>query len=86
MMDSLNELLVIIVGSIVDDENSVEVTSHQTDKGILFEVTVGKDDLGKVIGKQGRIANAIRTVLKASGAKLSERVMVNILNKPLEVA
>ena len=85
-MDSLNELLVIIVGSIVDDENSVEVTSHQTDKGILFEVTVGKDDLGKVIGKQGRIANAIRTVLKASGAKLSERVMVNILNKPLEVA
>lgn len=85
-MDSLNELLVIIVGSIVDDENSVEVTSHQTDKGILFEVTVGKDDLGKVIGKQGRIANAIRTVLKASGAKLSERVMVNILNKPLEAA
>lgn len=85
-MDSLNELLVIIVGSIVDDENSVEITSHQTDKGILFEVTVGKDDLGKVIGKQGRIANAIRTVLKASGAKLSERVMVNILNKPLEVA
>lgn len=85
-MDSLNELLVIIVGSIVDDENSVEVTSHQTDKGILFEVTVGKDDLGKVIGKQGRIANAIRTVLKASGAKLSERVMVNVLNKPLEAA
>ena len=45
---------------------------------------VGKDDVGKVIGKQGRVANAIRTVAKASGAKAGVRIMVNVFNKPME--
>ena len=82
-MDSLRDLLLTVVLSIVDDEDSVEISEEKTDTGLLFEVRVGKDDLGKVIGKQGRIANSIRTVLKAAGAKLSEKVMINILNKPL---
>ena len=84
-MSSIESLIKTMVTSIVDDEASVSVAEAETDKeGRLFEVKVGKDDVGKVIGKQGRIANAIRTVAKAAGAKAKERIMVNVFNKPLE--
>ena len=84
-MSSVETLIKTMVTSIVDDEESVSVAEAETDKeGILFEVRVGKDDVGKVIGKQGRIANAIRTVAKAAGAKNKQRIMVNVFNKPLE--
>tara|TARA_Y100000310_G_C20460146_1_gene704949 strand:+ start:432 stop:686 length:255 start_codon:yes stop_codon:yes gene_type:complete len=84
-MSSVETLIKTMVTSIVDDEESVSVAEAETDKeGILFEVKVGKDDVGKVIGKQGRIANAIRTVAKAAGAKNKQRIMVNVFNKPLE--
>jgi predicted RNA-binding protein YlqC (UPF0109 family) len=84
-MSDIQVLITTMVTSIVDDEASVSVAEAETDKeGRLFEVKVGKDDVGKVIGKQGRIANAIRTVAKAAGAKNGERIMVNVFNKPLE--
>jgi len=84
-MSNIEELIRTMVTSIVDDEASVSVAEGETDKeGILFEVKVGKDDVGKVIGKQGRVANAIRTVAKASGAKAGVRIMVNVFNKPME--
>jgi len=84
-MSDIQTLITTMVTSIVDDEESVNVAEAETDKeGRLFEVKVGKDDVGKVIGKQGRIANAIRTVAKAAGAKNGERIMVNVFNKPLE--
>lgn len=84
-MNGIAELIESMVKGIVDDENTVSVAQADTDKeGILFEVKVGKDDVGKVIGKQGRVANAIRTVAKASGAKHGVRVMVNVFNKPTE--
>ena len=84
-MSNIETLIKTMVTSIVDDEESVSVAETETDKeGRLFEVKVGKDDVGKVIGKQGRIANAIRTVAKAAGAKNKERIMVNVFNKPLE--
>ena len=84
-MSDIQVLIKTMVTSIVDDEASVSVAEAETDKeGRLFEVKVGKDDVGKVIGKQGRIANAIRTVAKAAGAKNKERIMVNVFNKPLE--
>lgn len=84
-MKELESLIKVMVSSIVDDESSVSVAEAETDKeGILFEVKVGKDDVGKVIGKQGRVANAIRTVAKASGAKHGVRIMVNVFNKPAE--
>ncbi len=86
-MSSVKELLTVMVTSIVDDESAVIVTeSNDPEKGLLFEIRVGKDDVGKVIGKQGRIANAIRTVAKASGAKAGLRLMVNVFNKPVEEA
>jgi len=84
-MNGIEDLIKAMVVAIVDDEASVSVAQAETDKeGVLYEIKVGKDDVGKVIGKQGRIANAIRTVAKASGAKHGERIMVNVFNKPME--
>lgn len=84
-MSGIQDLIKAMVLGIVDDESAVIVAEGETDKeGTLYEITVGKDDVGKVIGKQGRVANAIRTVAKASGAKHGVRVMVNVFNKPKE--
>ena len=83
-MSNIVSLLETMVTSIVDDEAAVKVEEAESDKGRLFEIKVGKDDVGKVIGKKGRIAGAIRTVTKAAGAKNGERIMVNVFNKPVE--
>ena len=83
-MSDIETLIRSMVVSIVDDVEAVSVAEADSEKGRLFEVKVGKDDVGKVIGKQGRIASAIRTVAKAAGAKRGEKVMVNVFNKPLE--
>jgi hypothetical protein len=85
MSANIESLLRAMVTSIVDDVESVSIEEAETDKeGTLYEVKVGKDDVGKVIGKQGRIASAIRTVAKAAGAKNGEKIMINVFNKPLE--
>ena len=76
-------LLEIVVRSIIDDETSLEVREVESEKGTLLEVRVGAGDVGKVIGKKGRIASAIRAVVRASAAKNGERVMVNIFNSPI---
>ena len=82
-MLEIKSLLTEMVRNIVDDETSVQVTQTESDKGFLLEVRVGRDDVGKVIGKQGRIAAALRTVIKATAAKKGLHVMVNVFNKPL---
>lgn len=82
MAQDIETLLRTIVESIVDDVSAVTVTLIESQKGPFYEVQVGKDDVGKIIGKEGRIANAIRTIAKAAGAKADSRVMVNILNRP----
>ena len=79
-MESLRVLVETMVKSIVDDESAVSVTVEEAEKGPTIEVKVAPDDIGKVIGKQGRIATAMRTVAKAAGAKLGKRIMVNVLN------
>ncbi|MCC8141759.1 MAG: KH domain-containing protein [Lachnospiraceae bacterium] len=75
----MKELVEVIAKSLVDnpDEVSVEVT----DKGrvILLELHVASSDMGKVIGKQGRIAKAIRTVVKAASSKEEKKVVVEIV-------
>jgi hypothetical protein len=80
-MDNISELILNVVKSIVDEPDSATVSVVPSQKGNLYEVHVGVADTGKIIGKQGRVANAIRTIAKAAGAKARERVMVNILNK-----
>lgn len=79
----LEETLKSIVLSIIDDTELLDITAEETDSGVSFEVKVGADDVGKLIGKGGRIANSVRTVMKAAGAKLSTKVMVSIYNKPV---
>ena len=83
-MLGVKSLLTEMVKSIVDDEASVLVIQTESEKGTLLEVRVGKADVGKVIGKQGRIAAALRTVTKAAAAKKGLHIMVNVFNKPSE--
>ena len=83
--DRVAELLRNMVESIVDDVDSVVVEEVPSkNPGVLYQVKVYKDDVGKVIGKEGRVASALRTVAKAAGAKQGVRVMVNVFNKPVE--
>ena len=86
-METMKEIKVLVetmVRSIVDDVQNVKITEEVSEKGVLYEITVSKDDVGKLIGKGGRVASALRTVAKASGAKNQVRVLINVMNKPLE--
>ena len=83
-MEVITNLVKSMVEGIVDDTHEVYVDGSTTQKGYLVEIKVGKDDVGKVIGKEGRVASAIRTIAKAAGAKNGRRVMVNVFNKPRE--
>lgn len=75
----MKELLENIAKSLVDSPESVEVSEVEGEQSIILELRVGPDDMGKVIGKQGRIAKAIRTVVKAAASKENKRVVVEIL-------
>lgn len=74
----MKELVKVIAQSLVDDPNSVVVTEEETEKGLVIRLRVAEDDMGKVIGKQGRIAKAIRTVTKAAASKEDKKVVVEI--------
>lgn len=76
---NMKELVEIIAKSLVDYPDKVEVTEKETDKAIVLELKVASDDMGKVIGKQGRIAKSIRTVVKAAATKEDKKVIVEIL-------
>ncbi len=78
----IRELVETVVCSIVDEIDSVEIAEIEQDGGILYEVTVSKSDVGKLIGKGGRVASALRTLVKASGAKHKEKVFFNVINTP----
>lgn len=73
------DLLETIAKALVDHPNSVSVTEIQGERSVILELKVAQDDLGKVIGKQGRIANAIRTVVRSAAMKDNKRVIVEIL-------
>ncbi|MEC9488851.1 MAG: KH domain-containing protein [Halanaerobium sp.] len=75
----LKELVATIARAIVDYPEEVEVTEVEGEKSVILELKVAGDDMGKVIGKQGRIAKAIRTVVKAAATKEGKRVIVEII-------
>lgn len=75
----MKELLETIAKSLVDYPDEVSVNEVESDKTIVLELRVAKEDMGKVIGKQGRIAKAIRTVIKAAAIKENVRVVVEII-------
>ncbi len=75
----MEELVRYIAKTLVDSPDLVEVKTVEEDASTIIELRVGPDDMGKVIGKQGRIAKAIRTVVKAASAKAEKPVYVEIL-------
>ena len=75
----MKELVEVIAKALVDDPDSVAVSERQDGKTTVIEVRVAEGDMGKVIGKQGRIAKAIRSVVKAAAAKEDKRVIVDII-------
>lgn len=75
----MKELLETIAKALVDYPEDVFVNEVEGEKSMILELTVSTDDMGKVIGKQGRIAKAIRTVVKAAAIKENIRVSVEIL-------
>jgi predicted RNA-binding protein YlqC (UPF0109 family) len=76
----VTELLEFLVRALVEDPDAVEVEELEEDGDLIYEISVAEDDLGRVIGKGGRVANAIRTVAKAAAVRLDRRVVVDILD------
>ncbi len=77
----MKELVELIVKSLVDNPDKVKVTQLNGEQSSIIELAVAPEDMGKVIGKQGRNAQAIRVIVAAAGMKLKKRVSLEILEK-----
>jgi len=77
----VKELVELIVKSLVDNPDKVKITLLDGEQSSIIELTVAPEDMGRVIGKQGRNAQAIRVILGAAGMKLKKRVNLEILEK-----
>ena len=75
----MKELVEVIAKSLVDYPDQVVVTETENEKALVLELRVAQSDMGKVIGKQGRIAKAIRSVVKAAASKEEKKVIVEIM-------
>ena len=75
----MKELVEVIAKALVDNPDEVSVTETENEKAIVLELRVEQYDMGKVIGKQGRIAKAIRSVVKAAASKEDKKVIVEIV-------
>ena len=75
----MKELVEVIAKALVDNPDRVKVTEREEDNATIVELSVAQEDMGKVIGKQGRIAKAIRTVVKAAASIENKRVSVDIV-------
>ena len=75
----MKELVEVIAKSLVEHTDEVVVTENEKEDAVIIELKVGPSDMGKVIGRQGRIAKAIRTVVKAASSKKKKKVIVDIL-------
>lgn len=78
----VKELIETVVKALVDDPDRVAVTQVEGERSVIFEVRVAADDMGRVIGKGGRIANSLRTVAKAAGARQNKNIWVDINKHP----
>ena len=78
-MDKVSDLIKLIVSSLVDSPDDIEITEVAGDSTTVYELRVAKDDLGKIIGKQGKTAKAIRTLLGAAAAKDKRRAVLEII-------
>jgi uncharacterized protein len=76
----MTELIEFLVRALVEEPEAVVVEELEEDGDLVYEVTVAEGDLGRVIGKGGRVANAIRTIAKAAAVRIDRRVIVDILD------
>jgi predicted RNA-binding protein YlqC (UPF0109 family) len=74
------ELLAHLARQLVDDPDAVEVEEVRQEGATVLQLRVAKDDVGKVIGRQGRIARALRAIVRASGARSHRRVVLEIMD------
>jgi predicted RNA-binding protein YlqC (UPF0109 family) len=75
----MRELVEFVCRALVEDPDAVQVEEVEENGDLVLEVTVGPDDLGRLIGKGGRVANAIRTVAKAASTRSDRRVLVEFI-------
>jgi predicted RNA-binding protein YlqC (UPF0109 family) len=75
----MRDLILVISRALVDEPDKVTLNEIEGDKITVFELHVAKEDLGKVIGKQGKTAHAIRTILNATATKLKKRAVLEII-------
>ena len=77
----MKEILETIILNLVDDKDAVEINEVEGEKSIIFEVKVAETDMGRVIGKQGRLAQSIRTVMKSVAGKEHKKVSVEFISR-----
>ena len=75
----MKEILETIILNLVDNKDAVQINEVNGEKSVVFEVKVAEEDMGKVIGKQGRLARSIRTVVKALASKEHKKVTVEFI-------
>ncbi len=75
----MKEALTTIINSLVTDTEAVSINEVEGEKSVIFEVKVAEKDMGKVIGKEGRIAQAIRTIMKALAAKENKKITIEFI-------
>jgi predicted RNA-binding protein YlqC (UPF0109 family) len=76
----MKDLLEFLTKALVEDPEAVQVEELEEDGDLVYEITVADEDLGRVIGKGGRVANAIRSLAKAAAVRIDRRVIVDILD------
>ena len=76
----MKEILETIILSLVDNKDAVQINELDGEKSVVFEVKVANEDMGKVIGRQGRLAKSIRTVAKSIGAREHKKVSVEFID------
>jgi len=75
----MKEILQTIITNLVDNKEAVEIKELEGEKSVVLEVKVAQEDMGKIIGKQGRLAKSIRTVVKAVASKEQKRVSIEFI-------
>ena len=75
----MKEALTTIINSLVTDTEAVSINEVEGEKSVIFEVKVAEKDMGKVIGKEGRLAQAIRTIMKALAAKENKKITIEFI-------
>ena len=76
----MKEVLELMIKNLVDDAEAVSIKELNGEKSIVYEVKVSEDDMGKVIGKKGRVARAIRAIMKSVASKENKKVTIEFIN------